>query len=232
MLSRAPRAALPTTGLLVGLLTALVLVAVPAEAAVTRTVRMHATPGAALNATTVTFSGILTHTPRGSLVRVQRKQGSTWVRAGSARTSDRAGHWSVQLALPAVVGRITYRAFAPRRPGLRGDLSPLVRVLSLRPTQWQVPPFHAGGHPAPETPFEITGSLQAPYTAGGVVTLQRWTGSAWVTDRTGVVPADGRITLLSTGAVDPTDYRMVVSRAGFNARLVSDPVTVVPVKGA
>src|SRR5690349_20586504 len=113
----------------------LMLVA-PAEAAVTRTVTIKSVPKAALKTTKVTFSGVLTKSPKGSTVKVQRKSGQNWINVKATTTTTAAGAWSVQVALPATAGYYRYRSFAPAKPGLKAATSSAITVTALRKTRF------------------------------------------------------------------------------------------------
>lgn len=198
------------------------LVAPAAQAATARSLTVRATPAAAYGGTTVTFSGRVTRSPKGSVVRIQRKTASGWVLARTTRTTNATGSYSVKLARPSAPAVYAYRAFAPKTPRLKAAYSPATRISSLRHTAATITATPAsisqGGTSA------LSGSV-SPFVAGTTVSVQRQSGSSWVTVATTPLTASGSFSQ-SVTPTTTTSYRVVVPRAGLNEGTSSATTTV------
>ncbi|MGO4256215.1 putative Ig domain-containing protein [Marmoricola sp. RAF53] len=205
-----------------GILVVSGLVAPPAGAATARSLALSPRTATVGAGTAVTFTGRVTKSPRGSLIRVQRLSGSTWVNATSVRTTSKVGRYSAKVTVPASGGTFRYRAVAPATTKLRTAVSPAATVTGLRRTTASISAAPAtialGGSST------LSGTV-TPFVSGTVVAVQRLSGGTWTTEDTASVSSSGGF----SAAVSPTTtstYRVAVPRAGVNAGTVSTAVTV------
>jgi alpha-tubulin suppressor-like RCC1 family protein len=70
-------------------------------------------PDKAVAGTKVEVTGRLTHSTRGSTVRVQRRSGTRWVKVAATHTTNRRGHFDVRVTMPGKPGSYRFRAVAP-----------------------------------------------------------------------------------------------------------------------
>lgn len=117
-----------------GVLAALVLACLvgfvdTASGATTRSVTLTM-PSTAVTGATVTVSGTLTRSPWNSVVRIQRKSGSTWVTTKTVRTGSR-GRYYARLVMKSP-GSTVYRAYAPRTSRYASARSSWRRITVLR----------------------------------------------------------------------------------------------------
>lgn len=139
-MTRSPsRPAALLLALLCTLVPALTVLAAPAEAAAPRT-PVTRTAGLAVSTTevdvggVVRFSGRVTRTPRGGLVRLQRLVGHRWRTVATTRTVGARGVFSRRLTLRGD-GFVSFRAVAPRAGRLRAAVSPVRRVDVVDPVE-------------------------------------------------------------------------------------------------
>ncbi|MCZ4499115.1 MAG: Ig family protein [Marmoricola sp.] len=95
----------------------------PAQAATARSVTIKASKTSIVAGATVTFTGTVSKSPRGSTVRVQRKNGNAWGTVGTTRTISSSGAYTVIAKPPSTPNTYTYRAIAPRTSKLAGATS-------------------------------------------------------------------------------------------------------------
>lgn len=212
-----------------GLLASLLLVGPAAQAAISRSITIHAAPKAAIHGTKVTFAGKLTNSPPGSMVKVQRKAGAGWVAAKTAHTSNGAGNWSVKIALPATPGNYRYRAYAPATGPLKAATSSVIVVTSLRRTTFYVVPmcpcpiiYPAPGQVVAGSDMAVGGRLNKPFTVGARISLQRKNGSVWQTRGTSTVTSTGAFIVHDTNPQTGV-YRVIVDRQGLNSAATTPP---------
>lgn len=221
-----PRKSGTALALALGVLLVVTGFSAPAEAAIARSISVSATPSTVAVRAPVTYSGTLSRSPIGSTVRIQRKSGSTWVLARTTTTTTAGGKYSVRLNAPATGGSYRFRAFAPAAGTRAAAISAPITVTALNRTTATLTATPATI--APGQASVLSGTV-SPRVAGTALTVQRYTGSAWVNDTVTQVSAAGTY----SKAVSPsatTIYRVQVPRAGFNGAVTtaSRSVTVVP----
>lgn len=214
-----------TTALVVGLLAlgALVAVDAPAQAATSRSLSAKASPTGAAVSGTVTISGTLTKSPKGSKVTIQRKSGSTWVTAKTTKTTTSAGAYSGKVKLPAKVGTYSFRAVADAKGSLKKATSKTVKVKALTPVSATItasPTRLKAGATA-----KVTGSVK-PFVKNTTVTIQRFVNGKYVsTGATAKLSGSGKFSR-SLVIKDGSVLRVSVPRAGRFAPGVSAPTAV------
>lgn len=217
-----------TAGSLVAVLTVLLLalgVLAPAEAATARSISVAASPTATYAGSSVKYSGRVTRSPKGSLVRIQRKAGTSWVTVANTRTTNTTGSFTVRAALPKIAAVYTYRAVAPRASRLATAVSKAIAVTALRRTSVTLAPSPAGAV-NPGTAKLLVGKV-SPFVPGTTGYVQRLVGTTWSTVTTVIVGTDGSISRSVTPSPTvTTSYRVLVVRAGLNASAVSPTVVV------
>ncbi|MFL6158936.1 MAG: putative Ig domain-containing protein [Marmoricola sp.] len=191
-----------------------------ASASTRRSLSTSAVPSVGAVRTYVTFSGKLTHTPRGSAVTIQRKSGKKWIKAGSTRTVTAAGAYAVRIKRPSAVGTYSYRAYAAKKGSRRAATSRAVSVAALVPA-YSVLTASPTSLVAEKTTV-LAGNVY-PFVIGTPVYLQGLTGTTWSNVTAPVkVTANGRFTFPAVTPHTTTTYRAVVSRAGNNAPSTSN----------
>lgn len=111
-----------------GMLLALTGLAAPAEAATTRTLSLAANPTTVVAGGTVTFSGVLSKSPTGSSVQIQRKVGASWVKVISTSTTTSGGKYAVKVTQPTTPTVYTYRAASAPTKTLAAAYSAKVNI--------------------------------------------------------------------------------------------------------
>ncbi|MBO9524200.1 MAG: putative Ig domain-containing protein [Nocardioidaceae bacterium] len=210
--------------ILVALLLGLGALVSPAGAVTARSVSLAASPAATFVGTGVKFSGRVTRSPKGSVVRLQRKAGARWVTVASTRTTTSTGAYAVRVTLPKIAAVYSYRAVAPGTSKLATASSRVVPVTALRRTSVTLAPSPAGAV-NPGVSKLLVGKV-SPFVAGTTAYVQRLSGSTWLTVTTVIVGTDGSISRSVTPGSATTSYRVVVARAGLNAAGTSPTVVV------
>lgn len=206
-----------------------------ASAATARTLSISASPTVGVVGTSVTFSGKLSRSPKGTLVTIQRKSGSRWVKAGTTRTVNTKGSYAVRLARPRSVGTFYYRATSAKKGSLKAATSKRVAVAALRrtlvslscPDTVSCDAVASKTKTTAGTAITLSGTV-LPYVKGTLVTLQRKAGSSWTNVTSTTVLPNGTFNTRS-GTVVPTTsttYRASVSRTTLNAPGLSNERTV------
>ncbi|RNL78963.1 beta strand repeat-containing protein [Nocardioides marmorisolisilvae] len=161
----------------------------PAHAATARSISITPSPTSAYGGVKITYTGTVTHTGSGQTVRLQRKNGASWVNVSSTTTTS-GGAYSVKGTMYETAGTYTLRTVAPATGSLATAYSRTVNVTSL------------GANP--NTPVITTTSL--PDGDKGVAysaTLAKTGGAGTWSISAGALPAG--ITLnASTGALTGT----------------------------
>ncbi|MCX6396993.1 MAG: putative Ig domain-containing protein, partial [Propionibacteriales bacterium] len=198
----------------------LVVLGSTASAATTRTLSISARPAAALVGKSVTFSGVLSRSPKGSKVSVQRKVGTSWVTAKTVGTSTAGGKYAARVTLPSKAGTYSYRALAAAG-GAKAVVSATVKVSALTPVAATL--RVVGKSPVTVTAgsaVTVTGTVK-PFVTGTTVTIQRFGKSTWVsTGFTARVTSKGTYTR-SVVVKDGSVFRVFVPRVGLKASAVS-----------
>lgn len=122
----------------------------PAQAATARSVSITVSATSITAGESVTFSGTLSKSPKGSTVKVQRKNGDAWGTVGTTTTSTAAGKYSVKVKPPTTANTYTYRAVAPRT-------SKLATAISTSTVKVKV---NAGAYPTITTDTELPGATR------------------------------------------------------------------------
>lgn len=202
------------------------LVAAPAQALTARSISTTATPTSAYAGTAVTFTGRVTRSPIGTLVRVQRRAGTAWVNVATTRTVNSRGAYKARVTLPSNAAVYTFRAASPATRKLARTRSSAVAVTALRHTTATLTASPASVDAGDSS--TLSGSV-SPYVANTTVTVQRLVGGAWTNVASTPVTSNGTF----SKAVSPSttsSYRVYVPRAGLNGSTISPThtVTVVP----
>ncbi|WP_418058370.1 putative Ig domain-containing protein [Pimelobacter simplex] len=208
LLTRLLRTVLPL------LLAAVLLTGAPgaADAATKRTVSITAAPAQAMAGSSVTLTGRLTRSPKGTPLVVQRKVGAGWAKVASVRTKNKSGAYTVKLARTTTPGTSYYRAVAPKRGKLKAATSRAVAVVSQTSVAVGLtvdPVSVVDGIP---TPVTLSGTVR-PFAAGTTVTLQSRSGAVWVPVTTAKLSATGAFTATTTASGEMT-YRATVPAGG------------------
>lgn len=213
-------------GLAVAVLAALLLplgvLVAPAQAATARSLSLKAAPTLQYAGKTVTLTGSVTKSPKGSIVKIQRKSGASWLAAGSTRTTTARGAYSVTVTLPASAAAYRYRALAPKTKKLKGVYSRTVVVTALRRTTATLTATPATVSPGGSSTLSGTVSPAVP---GTKVAIQRLSGGSWVGAGTATVLSGGGFSASVTPS-STSSYRASVPRAGLNAGTASPTRTV------
>jgi hypothetical protein len=192
----------------------------PAQAATSRSLSIAVRPTTAYAGGTATFSGRLTHSPRGTVVHVQRKAGKRWVTTRNLRTTSSAGTYSGAVPMPAAGGTYAFRAVATKTRALRSATSRTVKVVVLHRVSATIKPnrpvIRLGD------PVTLSGSV-APFRAGQVVFIQRFNGASWTIVTTATLSRKGTYSR-SFSPIATTVYRVYVPKVGYNAA-ASSPST-------
>ncbi|HSV40479.1 MAG TPA: hypothetical protein VLI04_17080 [Nocardioidaceae bacterium] len=166
-----------------------------AQGAISRRVTMTSSSTSVTAGGTVVLKGRVTRSPKGSVVKIQRRSGSAWTTLRSTRTRNARGAYKVTLAL-STAGSYTLRAFAPKRKDRKAAASkPVVVTVTSTPPPPPPPP------PPPDDPEISTTTLpdgieQQPY-AETLTTQGNATGTWAVT--TGSLPAGLNLTGATIG---------------------------------
>lgn len=107
------------------------LVAVPAGAAtvtqVARTVSLQAGSTTAYATDRVSFAGRLSKSPKGSKVKLQRKQGASWTTLTVVSTTTKKGAYVAAVAMPTTPGAQQFRTLAPARKVVKNGVTRKLR---------------------------------------------------------------------------------------------------------
>lgn len=197
----------------------------PTSAATSRTLTAKSTPTAALAGTQVTIAGKLSSSPKGSTVRIQRYNGSSWITSRTTTTGT-GGAYTGKVTLPSTPKAYKYRAYAPATRSLASAKSATLTVTALRKTRFNKI-FGTSNdfvllNAKQGDPSAANGSLASPYTAGAKVVVQRrpGSGSPWATLASSTIQSSGAFEIPFDNA-QSGEYRIVVSRKGLNSSAVS-----------
>lgn len=215
------------SALLAGVLALAVGTFVPAEAATARTLSAVAKPSAGVVKSSVAISGVLSKSPKGSPVAIQRKIGSKWVTAKTVKTTTSGGKYSGRVTLPSTPGTYSYRATAAAKGSLKAATSPTIKVAALTPVSATI-------KTTPAPPATLVAGAQAttsgtvkPFVTGTTVTIQKFVNNAWSsTGVTAKLTSKGTFTakvVVKQGTV----FRVYVPRVGLKASAVSTGVAVI-----
>ncbi|MEH3034083.1 MAG: hypothetical protein PGN07_08595 [Aeromicrobium erythreum] len=108
------------------------LQAAPADAATKRSLSLKAGASAVTVSSTVSFSGTLSRSPKGTTVTLQRLSGSRWVKAAATRTTSSKGGYKLSVRMPSTGSKATFRASVAKTKKLRAAVSS-TRTVALRP---------------------------------------------------------------------------------------------------
>ncbi|HEX4189444.1 MAG TPA: putative Ig domain-containing protein, partial [Marmoricola sp.] len=192
-----------------------------ADAATKRSVSITATPTVDAVKTSVTFAGKLTHSPKHSLVVIQRKSGKKWIKVVRTHTTA-TGAYSVKLTRPSAVAAYSYRAYSAKTRELKAATSKVIAVYALN---------HAFAS-LTATPSTLTvdstttlAGTVYPFIKGTGVILQKKTASTWLNVAVTTVTATGTFSkaVLVTGSAT---YRGIVLQAKSYAPTTTNERTV------
>src|SRR4051794_28623430 len=74
----------------------------PAQAATKRALSIAIKPTSSYAGASVAVSGKISRSPKGTVVKIQRKAGKKWVAVASTKTTTAAGNYSRPVTLPKV----------------------------------------------------------------------------------------------------------------------------------
>lgn len=199
----------------------------PATAATTRTLSIAASPTSAAVNKPVTISGVLSKSPKGSAVTIQRKVGTRWVTAKATRTRTATGRYAASVTLPGIVGTYSYRAVAPAKGSLRAATSRIIKIAALTAV---VATFKA----SPKPPAAVTAGANAtvsgtvkPFVTNTTVTIQKLINGKWIsTGVTAKLTSKGTFTK-PIQVKNSSYFRVSVPRVGMKAAAVSAGAAVV-----
>lgn len=189
----------------------------PAEAATRRSLSIAVKPTTAYSGTSVTFSGRLTRSPKGTVVHVQRKSGKKWVAVRNLRTTSSAGNYSGGVPMPMTGGTFSFRAVATKTKKLRTATSRTVKIVVMRrvaATIKATPSLIQLG-----SPMTLSGTI-APFVAGKVAFIQRFNGATWTDVTTAIISKKGTYAR-TFSPIATTVYRVYVPKVGYNAAAYS-----------
>lgn len=212
---------LPLTALILGMLQA------PGSATTTRAISLSV-PSSATTSATVRVRGVLTHSPKGSLVVIRRRSGSSWRTLGYVRTYNSAGNYARNITVPSARGTYYFDAYAPRTSSAAAATSSS-RAMVVR-TQVRVSLAAPTTSPVEGNAVVLSGNL-TPWVAGTQVTIQQllassstWSAVATVTPNS--QGAFSQSVLPPTGST--TSYRAVVPLRGYYTGATSPTVAITP----
>ncbi|MGN6161025.1 MAG: RCC1 domain-containing protein [Marmoricola sp.] len=207
-------------------ITVVALSAAPSQAAlVTRSITFSA-PSSALTSAKITVSGKVTHSPKGTLVSIQRASGKSWVGVSNVRTTTTTGAYSAKFYVPKTRGKYTYRAVSPATSKLARVISVTRSIIVRTPsTATLVSPTTTATSGQVVT---LTGKV-TPVIAHRAIALQRrvspsttWTKIAsLVTTSTGAWSRG-----VAPAAQAVTQYRVVASVYGYYAGATSPVASI------
>lgn len=208
--------------LVLGLLMVVGVFSAPAEAAIKRTLTLHASVAITGTGTSVTFAGTLSPTPTGSPLKLQIKAGSNWLDARLLKTTTAAGAYRTSVVMPNYLGKYYFRSIAAAGGGRSSATSATVSVTVLHRVSASLKPNRTSVSAGQLVTF--TGHV-SPCATGQTVTLQRYTGTAWTTVTTAILSSQ----CTWTRVVRPTattSYRLSVPRRGNYAPTYSATVKI------
>ncbi|RNL66150.1 hypothetical protein EFK50_00525 [Nocardioides marmoriginsengisoli] len=192
----------------------------PAQAATKRSISIAVKPTTAYAGSAVTVSGKITRSPRGTVVKIQRKVGKKWVAVGSTKTTTAAGNYARKVTLPRAGGTYSFRAVSSKTKKLRAATSRTVRVVALRKVTATIKvsrtPIQLG------TQVTISGTI-TPSVPGKIAFIQRFNGAKWTDLMTATISKKGTFSRTYTPPAS-TRYRVYVPRIGVYAAAASAPV--------
>ncbi|MCW2784642.1 MAG: Ig family protein [Marmoricola sp.] len=184
-----------------------------ASAATGRSLSIGASATAVAPKGSITFSGKLTRSPKGSAVVIQRKSGKSWVKAKAVKTTSAGGAYSAKITVSGTRGTYAYRAFAAKKGSLKAATSRTISIAVLTKafaSLTATPTTVTAG-----TSTTLAGAVY-PFVKNTVVSVQHWNGSGWTTQTTAKLAANGTYSKAVALSVTTT-YRVSVPRAGSNA---------------
>ena len=194
-----------------------------ATAATARTVTLSASPTSGLPGHAVTFSGSVTKSPKGSIVKIQRKTGSTWTTVSTTKTTTSGGAFKATLSDPTGAGGYYYRAGAAKTSTLATAYSRTVSSTVLRPTTATLSIDKTSLVKGQSAAFSGTVSVYYP---GRPVVIQRQSGSSWVNVATTTVSAGTYTVDVTPDVSGLLVYRANLPVDGLNAPTVSSSKTL------
>lgn len=200
-------------------------VAAPSQALPTPSVTITATPATVYAGGTTKLSGRVTRVKQGTVVTLQKKVGTRFVKFRTAKVAYR-GAWAVRFS--PTTGATRYRLYVPRTARTAATYSRVVTVTTLVRTTLTAKPsedFVFDG-----ATVTISGSLK-PALPGTSVWLQKWTGSKWVSLRSTTVRSNGSYSVIdqqhpAQGENLLVGYRTYRPRTGNYAAAASAPFDV------
>lgn len=191
-----------------------------------RTVSLTASASTVTAGQTVIFSGMVSASPKGSTVIIDRAFGRRWIPVAATSTRSADGTFSVRMKTSGA-GQQVYRAWVPGTRGLGSAVSSPVQLTvnrSVAVSLMATPSSLTLGDPV-----TFTGKA-TPFVAGAAVQLQQLSADTWSTIATSTLSAKGMFTFsLTPTATGTGSYRVLVdgSTAKYLAAGTSKTRTVV-----
>ncbi len=179
---------------------------------------LTASRASAITGEKVVLKGALPKPARRKVV-LQRKQGSTWVKAAAGRTSTRK---KFSFTVSAAATTTSYRAKAPAARRSKAARTPVRTVTAQSQGASLVLPSVAAAYDVVTAAATFT-----PARTGRAVQLQRQSGSSWVVEDTSTQAGDGTAELwVDTSAAGARTYRVVTLAADGAAAATSPARTL------
>ncbi|RNL60735.1 hypothetical protein EFK50_20740 [Nocardioides marmoriginsengisoli] len=205
---------------IIALLAALLVIGAlqpPAGAATKRALSITASPTSAVAKSAVTVSGKLTRSPRGTVVKIQRKVGTKWVAAGSTRTKTAAGAYAAKVTLPATAAVYSYRAIAVKTKKLKAATSRTIKISALARV---VATLKSSADVVPAGQSVTLSGTVKPFTKFAIVSIQKKVGSTWQTAAVAGLGTTGTFSQ-AIPLTETTTFRLSVPRKGLYLAAVS-----------
>lgn len=209
--------------------------AFPATAAASsRSLSIKASTTVPTVGSSVTVSGVLSRSPKGATVTVQRLSGSRWVTARSARTTSTRGAYSAKVTVPSTAGTLTLRAVSKAIKNRKAATS---RTMSLDVRRKvTITAVFTPTRTTLGSTVTLSGTV-APFVPGSAVTIQQVSGTKAATVTTTSVRPDGSYgaALKPTKTGSHTFRAVVAGRTGHatatspSRTVAVDPAPVQPV---
>jgi alpha-tubulin suppressor-like RCC1 family protein len=169
------RALLTFAGVLV---TSVSLLTAPsASAATSRSASANFSTTSTVSSAHVSVSGKITHSPKRSSVRLQRKSGSSWTTVTTTSTTSTSGTYTATISVPAKIGSYYFRSYAPAKGSLKAAASRSVKI-TVR-TKVAISLTRSASTVLTSATVTLTGRVK-PFVKGARVEIQRKSGTTWV----------------------------------------------------
>ncbi|MFL6158935.1 MAG: putative Ig domain-containing protein [Marmoricola sp.] len=193
-----------------------------ADAATSRSLSIAASSRSGVVKTGIRVSGVLSRSPKGSPVTIQRKSGSRWVKVRATTTTSAAGAYAVRVVLPSTTGVYAYRATVAKKGSLKAATSRTIRITAL--TRVVATITASTKTAANGASVRLSGTVK-PFTSGALVAVQKLDGGAWSGQAVGHLSSRGAYSVDVTIS-GSAQYRVFVPQFGYLSSTVSPAVTI------